>query len=160
MKTIILKFRKYLCLIPFSVILFSCTPESCMQETQSYVKGVFYLDGTDTAKSPDTLTIYGIGREESLLYNKSVKPAFVLLPLDASKESCSFVFIINSVVDTITLNYITYPHLVSKECGYAYFHKLQDPDELTSLTHNKIKGITIKDPSVVIPTAENLRIFF
>jgi hypothetical protein len=162
MKVVIKKYHKLIWLIPVSVLLFSCAPESCMTETQtqSYVKGVFYLDGTDTPKSPDTLTIYGIGREETLLYNKSVRQASVQLPLDAGKESCSFIFIINSVVDTVTLEYITYPHLISKECGYTYFHKLQEMNEITSFTKNRLKGITIKNPGVVIPTSENLRIFW
>jgi hypothetical protein len=145
-----------------SALLFSCTPESCMEgtETQSYVKGLFYLnDGTGSAKAPDTLTVYGMGREDILLYDKTIKTSSVLLPLDASTDSCKFVFIINSVADTVTLHYTSYPHFISKECGYTYFHSLKQMP-IPTYTSHKIMGITIKNNSVIIPNEENIRIFY
>jgi hypothetical protein len=145
-------------LIVIIAFQYSCTPESCMQQTQTFVKATFYKnDGTGINKAPDTLTIFGVGNEGTLIYNKAVRQLSVLIPLDATRERCQFVFKINNRIDTVSFIYSSYPHFISKECGYTYFHQLED---IPTSTHNIIDTIEIKSKSVVLPNGENIKIFY
>lgn len=148
----------FLGLVLLLTLQISCTPESCLEETQTYVKATFYTnDGTGKIKAPDTLTIYGVGRENKLIYNKVTQTSSVLLPLDASSESCDFIFIINNKRETVSFKYTSYPHFVSKECGYTYFNKL---DSVMPGTFNIIDAIYLDNKNVIIPNEDNIRIFY
>jgi predicted nucleic-acid-binding Zn-ribbon protein len=128
-----------------------------MQETQCYVKATFYAkDGSGKILPPDTLSVYGIGKPDNLLYNKVIKASFILLPLDESVEKCEFIFKINHTSDTVTFDYNSYPHFISKECGYTFFHKLGS----VYCTQNILDTTTIKNNSVIIPNEENIKIFY
>jgi hypothetical protein len=155
METISKKLYLYFWLIVLLTWQLACTPESCMQETQSYARVTFYENGTGKIKAPDTLTVYGIGLENKLIYNKTLNATSALLPLDASVENCDFVFIINGLKDTVIINYSSYPHFISKECGFTFFHKL----ESVYSSQNKIDTISIKNNSVIIPNEDNIKIF-
>jgi hypothetical protein len=158
MKTISKEYYLLFWLTVISVFQFACTPESCLEETQSYIKATFYAnDGTGKIKPPDTLTIYGVGKEENLIYNKAIRQSSVLLPLDASTESCQFIFKINNIIDTVTFAYSSYPHFISKECGYTFYHKL---DSVFQKKPNKIDHIYLLSKSVIIPHEENIKIFY
>jgi hypothetical protein len=139
------------------VLHFSCTPESCMEETQAYVKLTFREDGTGILKPPEILTVYGIGKEDKLIYDKAVRASSVMLPLDPNTESCGFVFIMDNVKDTVFLNYSSFPHFINKECGYTYFHNLNNQPQFTQ---NIIKDLSILNRSVLIPNEENIKIFY
>lgn len=146
-------------LVALTAIINSCTPESCLEDdTQSYVNATFYInDGTGLIKAPDTLTIYGVGRSNLLLYDKALNVSTVSLPLDASAESCDFIFIINGITDTVSFTYNSYPHFISKECGYTFFHNLTLAEPKTT---NSIDNIYIVDNNVLISKKENIRIFY
>lgn len=134
----------------------SCVPGSCFEETNAFVKATFYSDSTGLILTPDSLSLYATGRDTSLIYNRSanVKPA--LLPLDASTGECSFVIKINGVPDTLTFSYSSYPHLLSKECGYTFFHTIEDP----VYTTNIIDTITVTKNTITTQSEENIRIYF
>ncbi|NLA49578.1 MAG: hypothetical protein GX876_08970, partial [Bacteroidales bacterium] len=40
------------------VLSVSCTPGSCFEETNAYLKASFYQTSTDRAVPPDSLTLY------------------------------------------------------------------------------------------------------
>src|SRR5512133_709522 len=67
----------------FAFLISYCTPQSCFEETNAYVSVMFY-DTTGKVRTPDSLTLYGLGADTTALYlkAKNIKPA--LLPLDAS----------------------------------------------------------------------------
>lgn len=136
--------------------LFSCAPEACFEETSSFVKASFYFNETGKYQAPDTLTLYGIGNEESNIYyrNRNVQPA--LFPLDAETLACSFVIIINGIADTIRFTYTSYPQMISKECGYTFSHIL---DSYTSTKHI-IDTVIIRNRSITTVNEENIRIFY
>jgi len=140
----------------FSAGIFSCTPQACFEETTSYVKATLYDDATSRPKAADSLTVFGISRDTSLIYDKArnVQPA--LLPLDASTNSCTFVVRINGINDTVTFNYSSYPHLVSKECGYTFYFNIDTP----VYTTNNISYIYTGRKNVTTENVENLRIFY
>ncbi len=70
--------------------MFSCTPETCFEETEAFLKASFYPDGTEKALAPDSVTIYGLDMVSNKLYNKTKKVATALLPLNPSAESVHF----------------------------------------------------------------------
>src|SRR5664279_4743778 len=112
------------CLI---LLMASCTPGSCFEETESYVKASFYSYETRKLTVPDSLSLNGLNND-SIIYSRSDKVQPALIPLNASQDNCIFIIIINGVTDTIQFRYSSYPHLISKECGYTFYHHLDtDP---------------------------------
>lgn len=141
-----------------SMVLTSCTSESCLEETEAYLKISFYKSSTSKLAAPDSLTIYGLNMESSKLYNKSkgVQPA--LLPLNSATDNCTYLITINKITDTLTLRYSNYPHLVSKECGYTFYHELIS-DSLEYSTSG-IDSIKISKNNITTINEENIRIFY
>lgn len=146
------------------MFLSSCTTGSCFEETECYVKASFYKTTTINADSlalsrtsPDSLALYGLNND-SIIYNqsKSIQPA--LIPLNASADSCTFVIEINGVYDTIEFRYANYLHLISKECGYTFYHHL---DTIIPHEHfHAIKRIEYINKTITNLNAENIRIIY
>jgi Family of unknown function (DUF6452) len=138
------------------IILFlhSCVAGSCFEETESYLKASFYINTKLTA--PDSLTLHGLNND-SLIYNKATNVQPALIPLNASAESSTFVIQINGVTDTIEFKYNSYPHLISKECGYTFYHQL---DTLPVFTKHVIKDIFTSNKTITNLNVENIRIFY
>lgn len=136
-----------------SVIMVSCAPEACFEETNAYLKASFYINAKLVA--PDSLTAFGFG-QTTKIYDKvkDIQPA--LLPLNSSAGSCTYVIRINGVNDTMQFLYSSYPHLISKECGYTFYHSLDS----FSFTQNNIDTILIINRSITTANEENVRIFY
>jgi hypothetical protein len=141
------------------LILFfiSCTPQSCFEETESYLKASFYDNLTEKLLAPDSVTIYGLNMETNKLYNKALKVQPALLPLNASVNESVYIIKINGIADTIRFRYSSYPHLVSKECGYTFYHRL---DTEPKYTYNRIKYIFTGNSTITTINEENIRIFY
>ncbi len=138
------------------IIMYSCTPGSCFEETEAYVKSSMYQSSTAKRTAPDSITLYGIGLETNKIYNKEKNISQALFPLDPSAESCSFVMRINGIADTVTFTYTSYPHLISKECGYTYYFTIDQ----TSATDNIVDKIMITKRTITTLSEENIRIFY
>jgi hypothetical protein len=137
----------------FSALMKSCAPSACFEETNSYLKASFYSNENQLA--PDSLSVSGLG-QTTKIYDKARKIQPALLPLNASAGSCTFVIRINGVNDTIQFLYSSYPHLISKECGYTFYHTLDSH----AFTKNNIDTILIINRSVTTANEENIRIFY
>jgi hypothetical protein len=139
------------------LILFmaSCTQGSCFEETESYLKASFYNYETRKITVPDSLTLFGLNND-SIIYNKSEKVQPALIPLNASMDSCFFVIIINGVTDTIQFRYNSSPHLISKECGYTFYHHL----DTVIPKYHAIKEIYTSSKSITNLNVENIRIYY
>ena len=144
-------------IIIFLLLLFitNCAPEACFEETDAMLKATFYDNLKKEKKAPDSLTVYGAGMDTKL-YNRerNVQPA--RLPLNASDASCTYIIRINGINDTMVLTYNSYPHLVSKECGYTFFHKLGS----ITYTTNNIDYIYTGKTDITTLNEENIRIFY
>jgi hypothetical protein len=142
----------------FCFILYYCTPESCFEETKATVKVMFYDTTGIKSRTPDSLTIMGIGADTTELYRnqKSVKAA--LLPLDPTDGNSVFLIRINGINDTLTLNYTSFPHLISQECGYAFYHTLTD--SVPHYSGHLIKRVLIRNRNITTENEENIRILF
>jgi hypothetical protein len=140
------------CLILF---LASCTPGSCFEETESYLKASFYSYETRKLTVPDSLTLNGLNND-SIIYNKSAKVQPALIPLNSSQDSCIFAIIINGVTDTIQFRYNSYPHLISKECGYTFYHHL----DTVIPKYHAIREIITSNRTITNLNVENIRIYY
>lgn len=140
------------------LFMLACTPESCFEETESFLKVSFYSYITQNPLAPDSVTIYGLNRDTNLLYNKTTKVQVALLPLNTETGSCVFIIRLNGISDSVEFGYTSYPHLLSKECGYTFYHNLT-PDSLTYST-NAIDLIEIKKSKITTINEENIRIFY
>lgn len=146
------------------MFLSSCTTGSCFEETECYVKASFYKNIPINADSlgllrtpPDSLALYGLNND-SIIYNQSRSIQSALIPLNASADSCTFVIEINGAFDTIEFRYTNYPHLISKECGYTFYHHL---DTIIPHEHfHAIKRIEYINKTITNLNAENIRIIY
>ncbi len=138
------------------VYLSSCTAGSCFDETESKVKGTFYSMETGKTLAPDSVTLYGVNMDTLEIYDKTTKLQSAELPLYAAEQGCKFVIRINGINDTLEFRYSSYPHLLSKECGYTFFFTLDTV--INSI--NIIDSISIEKKTITTFNEENLRIFY
>ncbi len=138
----------------FSLLLISCAPEACFEETNAYLKATFYSNSTKEKKTPDSLTVTGVGKTDKI-YDREPRVQPALLPLDASNDTSEFIIRINGITDTIQFIYSSYPHLISKECGYTFYHKLD-----TFHSAKDIFYIYRSSNNITTANEENIRIFF
>jgi hypothetical protein len=134
----------------------SCVSPACLGETTSYLNAGFYKTGTGKPFTPDSVTVYGLGKTGSYIYKKATSLTTIKLPLDASSESAGFVMKINNVTDTLIFTYTSFPHLISKECGYTFFFTLDSCEWKGRI----IDTINIRNNKVTIFNEENIRIFY
>ena len=146
----------YALFLSATFILFSCTPQSCQEETEVLIGSSFYMSGTGRSTAPDSVTVYGAGKDGSFICRNATGKQVIFLPPDASSGYCSFVIGINGIYDTLTFSYSTYPHLLSKECGYTYFYTISG----CSFTENAIDTVIIRNNRVTNRNEENIRIFY
>lgn len=139
------------------LLIFSCTPQSCYEDTEAFLKASFYENITGKLLAPDSLTIYGLNMENDKLYDagQNIQPA--RLPLNSSSESSVFIIKINDKTDTVEFRYTSFPHLISKECGYTFYHYL---DTNRIFTKHAIINIYIAKRNITTINEENIRIFY
>lgn len=147
--------RSAIIIVIFLPLITHCAPEACFEETDAMLKATFYDNITKEKKTPDSLTVYGSGLDTKL-YNRESNVQQAHLPLNASDASCTFIIRINGIDDTLVLSYSSYPHLVSKECGYTFFHKLGS----ITYTTNMIDYIYTGKTDITTVNEENIRIFY
>ncbi|MDQ1332256.1 MAG: hypothetical protein QG576_290 [Bacteroidota bacterium] len=138
------------------VLAVSCTRDACFDETNAYLKASFYLSSTQKLLAPDSLTLYGTGRDTSKIYNKTSSIIQALIPLNSSTGNCGFIIRINGVSDTLFIRYTPYPHLLSQECGYTYYYTLDS----VAVTKNIVDTITVPLKKVSTLNGENIRIYY
>lgn len=146
----------YIILIPVLLyVVCSCTPGSCQESTISTVKAGFYETGTGKVLKADSVTMYGLGMESAMIYNKATKLQNISFPLDANSDTSIFVMRINGINDTVTLIYTSYPHLVSKECGFTFYHILD-----TVFNTREDLDFLKKNQNITTLNEENIRIYY
>lgn len=136
-------------------VLASCTPGSCQEETISKVKAGFYETGTGKPLKADSVTLFGLGKESEKIYDRALNLQVIYFPLDASSTKSTLILRINGKNDTVTLEYTSYPHLVSKECGYSFFHVLD-----TVYNMRSDLDFLKKSQNITTLYEENIRIFY
>lgn len=138
------------------LLLSSCATQTCFEETESFVKVSFYDKLTKELLPPDSVTIYGMSMDTNKLYDNSKKLQPALLPLNNATDNCVFIISINGINDTVGFTYSSFPHLVSIECGYTYYHDM----DTASYTKNIIDSISLSNRKITTLNGENVRIFY
>lgn len=143
-------------LLALIVIAVSCSEGACFEETEAFMKGSFYRRPPLKLTPPDSLTLYGSNRPNQTIYKRKAGVQPVLIPLDSSNETSEFVMKINGISDTIEVSYSTFPALISKECGYSFFHDI----DTIIYTTNIIDSIKISKHRITNLDEENIRIYY
>ncbi len=136
--------------------LSSCALDSCFDETEALLEASFYSYSAKTAITPDSLTVFGLGMD-TRIYSASKAIRIARLPLNPVADSTSFIIRINGISDTLSFRHTNYPHLISRECGYIYFH---DIDSMVFFTVNTIDSIWVRNRTITNLDEENIRIFY
>ncbi|HLP73898.1 MAG TPA: DUF6452 family protein [Bacteroidales bacterium] len=137
------------------VSLTSCTPGSCFEKTDSLLDVSFYDFATRKAKTPDSLTVFGLGFDTNTIYSASKSIRKASLPLNSASDNSVFIMRINNFTDTLYVFYSSYPHLISKECGYTFYHQID------SVLHSRNEiEILINQRTVTNLDEENIRIYY
>ena len=85
---------------------------------------------------------------------KLIPPA--LIPLNDTTDYSTLIININGVADTVKFIYLSYPHLISKECGYSMFHTIDS----VLFTKYIIDSISLIEENITTINAENIRIYY
>ncbi len=151
--------KRYIIYFLFAVLplmVLSCTAGSCFDETEAYVKASFYNNTARKLQAPDSVSLYGLNMSDNKIYDKTtgLQPAHI--PLNNSSDTCRFVITINGIADTLEFRYISYPHLISKECGVSFYHQL----DTVLHTKHTIDFIYLSRKTITNVNEENIRIFY
>ncbi|MDB4334766.1 DUF6452 family protein [bacterium] len=112
-------------LIPILLLLlvafYSCDSEELCLSNQESLQGSFYSVEQTSEKdtTPSNVTIYGVGRMDSLLQDSASVGSF-FLPLSHSSDTTQFVFKIGSSTDTIEVVHSKELAYISEDCGFMF----------------------------------------
>ncbi len=161
MKTIAkLRFIKILALLTGLCGLVSCQDdELCEESTASRLRMGFYLpvvtSGNPTPYTVDSLTVYGVGRPDSLIYDNRKNVRSIEVPLNPTANRTGFVFFFpENITDTLWVDYQTELNFISAECGFAMFFDI----EQVGHTNNRISFFQINQNLVTNSLEEHIKI--
>jgi len=147
-------------LFVFLIIIFGLSAcninRPCDEPTKFPVNTGFYNYSAEVLSDTlmENLTLYGIGKEDSLLY-QGIDTTQVNYRLNPFADSTKIVILAFSKADTLTFVYNRHLELVSPECSFAMFfdiHKIHT-------TSNFIDSLSLLDNTLNADTKEHLRIF-
>ena len=122
----------------------------------------FYIADTDSVLEVKNLTVQGVGLD-SILY-KEVTAKTVLCPLNPGTDFTQYIFVNDTITDTIHISYTRQTGFISSECGCVNYLSIEiDPNTV----FNAIKKIEITNPTVGpvsyrpdVVNEENIRIYY
>jgi hypothetical protein len=130
------------------IVLAGGCREECLYVPRSLVRLNF--------QSPaDSLSVRGLGREDSLLYAGINNVTSINLPVDGTAGQTGFIVDFDRGTDTIWFSYETIPWFHSPECGFILNFNLLG----TWHTMNVIDSIVIVTSEITTFDDTNLRIY-
>ncbi len=136
------------------VLVYACQTNRNCDTKESFVKIGFY-NGDEKAVSVEDVSLYGLGREDSLLYENQTISS-VLMPLSSAVDSASFIFIFGSFTDTITVSYQTNMRFESNQCGFMADYSI----DTVYHTKNAIDSMAQVNRIITNENEEHYKIFF
>lgn len=134
-----------------SLLTFSAcqNDELCEEATSNPLRMGFYLpavtDGNPTAHTLDSLTVYGVGRPDSLLYDNTKNARSIEVPLNPAAETTGFVLTFpGNITDTLWVSYDHALNFVSAECGFTMFY------EILEVTHTNYRISFVQRPQNLV----------
>lgn len=143
-------------LVLVSVCLSCNINRPCDEQIRFPVNTGFYYITDEVLKDTilEDITVFGIGREDSLLYDQDTTNA-ISFRLSPYVDTTEIVIVFGPLYDTLTFNYSRELRMVSPECGFAF---LFDIKELSN-TSNFIDSVSLIDPKLEEIETEHLQIF-
>jgi hypothetical protein len=147
-------------MLPGFFVLFwafiSCNQNLCEEPTDvNFILGFYTMDdGIERDSVLNNLTIYGVGREDSLLYNQA-SARKITLPLSLLSDTSRFVFRINESSDVCVISYTRFVRLISHDCGFITEFDIHDFEH----TGINIDSVAIIHPKVTNFEEEHVKIF-
>ncbi|WP_163709195.1 DUF6452 family protein [Mangrovibacterium lignilyticum] len=135
----------------FILLIAAACKEVYDRPPQSQVQLNLYNIGT---KGSESTLISARGLQQDSIWIDGQNSSSFLLPLSENGPS-TFVVLMDSVADTITLNYNTKLVYESMESGFYYEHYLQS----VSCSLNKIDSISLIDTLVISIWHENIQLY-
>ncbi len=151
------KYGLILILTLITNVLSSCdSSEICRENTETPLRIGFYnKDDFSATAVVDSITVYGLGREDSIIYDNAKNVTRVELPLSNSKDTTSFVLVFPQNQDTITIIYSRKITLLSVGCGFTTFYTLSE----TQSTENEIFNSAIQNSNVINDLNEHIKVY-
>ena len=138
-----------------STLWVSCATEGCYEDTEAFLSVNLYVTDAQMQTSIDSLTVYGTGRADSMIYQNAILKTLTL-PMDPSATTCGFVISNGTITDTITVTYSGKYHFISKPCGYTYLYNVSG----VRFTRNRLDNVLVINNDVGLYAKENLRAFY
>jgi len=133
----------------------SCVKNETCLSANNLLMADFYTLESDTSIIPnkvDTLSMYIVGREDSILYDNNLNVESISIPMADTLAKMKIVITINHIVDTMYLDYKPYSVFRSTECGVINRYEIQD----LRFTTNKIQAIYLENTIIDESEAVNL----
>jgi hypothetical protein len=150
----------YLLIIVSSIFMFvsSCdSSDICRENTDVPLRIGFYdINDNSVTTVIDSVSVFGLGREDSLIYDNARSVSRLELPLDSSKDTTIFIFKFPLNQDTITIINTRKITLISVGCGFATFYKVNE----VYFSKNVIEEIFIQNADIRNDLNEHFKIFF
>jgi hypothetical protein len=148
------------------ILITSCINQEVCEDVATVPVRIGFFRKDTVATTPpmqrvDSLTIYGLGND-SIIYDNRSGVGQIELPLNASLDSCAFVFKLPRVAglsappnDTVWFIYERKPILISMDCGFSSFFEIK----MVKYTRYRIDSLSIEDPNVINNINEHIKIF-
>jgi len=141
----------------FAVVFLSCNiNRPCDEQIRFPVNSSFYSYYDEELRDTilENITVYGIGREDSLLYDMDTT-SLVSYRLSPYIDTTEIVIVFGTLYDTLSFYYSRELRMISPECGFAFLFDIRE----ISNTTNFIDSISLIDPKLEEIEAEHLQIF-
>ena len=137
-------------------VMVSCSSDGCTNTRNAIPMAGFYDLKTGASAAIIGMKVYGVGSPgDSLLVDTARSSHQIYLPLRGTLSSTSFVFDAETVTDTLTINYESYPYFDGEDCGAMWRYVI------TSVGYNRtiIDSVLVTDPDINNIERERLMIF-
>ena len=139
------------------VFLTGACREECGFVPRSLAIADFYtvINGTGINAPVDSLSVRGLGREDSLLYAAVNNTRTISLPMNGVASESGFIIDFDQGTDTIWFSYEVVPFFLSPECGFIFEFDLQE----ISHTRNLIDSVIIVTSRITTLDETNILIY-
>jgi hypothetical protein len=139
---------------------FSCENyKDCNSPVQTSLGIHFYrmLRGREADTTLPALTMYGIGRKDSLLADSTASGS-IFVPLDASRDTTAFFLAPDSTGagDTLTVSYTRDLQFISSGCGFTTLYHI----DTVYYTIHRIDSVAVPTRKIITTNATNLKIYY
>ncbi|NOR86976.1 MAG: hypothetical protein GQ527_05155 [Bacteroidales bacterium] len=152
---------KYISLLAFFTLMMfsSCIKNETCLSANNLLKTETYIvndEGELVITAMDSMSLFILGREDTMLYNNVKDKSTFSIPLSDTAEQIIAVLNINEGTDTIWINYKPYPVFRSTECGVINRYEIFE----LNYTQNKVWGMAILDNQVDEREETNILLVF